>query len=522
MNKEIVSTKEPQVERLVFFLTVFIAGLCSLIYELLISTTSSYFMGDSVKQFSLVIGVYMAAMGLGSYLSKFLSGDLLDWFIKIEILLGLIGGASVPILYFSFEHLTGLEYQFIMLGLTLLIGALTGFEIPILVRILKTYYPLKANLAYVLSLDYIGALLATLLFPFLLLPFIGTFRTSIIFGLVNIALGFFIYRFFSRQLSLDRKRTIEISAIICALAFATLGLFSGKLLNHWEDNFYRSRVIYSKQSPYQKLVLTKNKEDIRLYINRIIQFSSIDEYRYHETLALVPLNVAPYKKNVLILGGGEGLLAREVLKHPEVEQITIVDLDEAVFELAKENAHLRKINQDALHHPKVKLVAQDAMNFLQNATERYDLIIADLPDPSSEAVARLYSNAFYRLVSNALSTNGIFATQASSPFHTHKAYWCIYETLKAGDFTEVYPFHTYVPSFGDWGFIMASNQKLQPKKFNSDIPCQYLDSTTVANMFFFEKDITNPGNLKINKLDQPFLLDYFLEDWEQWRKEQKN
>ena len=516
------NNEEPQIERTVFFLTVFIAGLCSIIYELLISTTSSYFMGDSVKQFSLVIGVYMAAMGLGSYLSKFISDKLVDWFIKIEILLGFIGGISVPVLYFTFEHLTALEYQFVMLGLTLLIGMLTGFEIPILVRILKTHFPLKANLAYVLSLDYIGALLATLLFPFLLLPFVGTFRTSLIFGFINVALGFFIYRFFSTQLSLERKRQLELAAIICAIGFGLLGIFSGKLLSHWEDNFYRSKVIFTKQTPYQKLAITKNKEDVRLYINRIIQFSSIDEYRYHETLAQVPMNVAKAKKKVLILGGGEGLLAREVLKYPEVEQVTIVDLDPEVFRIAKENAHVRAVNENALEHPKVKLAAEDAMNFLRSTQEQYDLILSDLPDPSNESVARLYSTAFFRLAFNVLSENGVFATQASSPFHTKKAYWCIYETLKASEFNWVYPFHTYVPSFGDWGFVLAAKQAVEPASFQETIPAKYLDAQTVEKMFYFEKDLQNPGNIKINKLDRPLLLNYFLEGWETWSKEQKN
>ena len=217
-----MAVKETKVEHVVFFLTVFIAGLCSIVYELLISTTSSYFLGDSVKQFSLTIGIYMAAMGVGSYLTKFLSDNLLEWFVKIEILLGLIGGASVPILYFTFEHLTTIEYQIIMFGLTMLIGLLTGFEIPILIRILKTYYPLKSNLAYVLSLDYIGALIATLLFPFLLLPFVGTFLTSIIFGLVNIALGLFIYRFFTKQLSVEKKTKIEITALAVSYTHLTL------------------------------------------------------------------------------------------------------------------------------------------------------------------------------------------------------------------------------------------------------------------------------------------------------------
>jgi len=509
-------------ERFLFFTTVFIAGLCSLVYELLISTTSSYFLGDSVKQFSLVIGIYMAAMGLGAYLTKFMEDNLLDWFIKVEILLGLIGGVSVPILYFVFDKVSGGEYQFIMLSLTFLIGVLTGFEIPLLVRILKTYYPLKSNLAYVLSLDYVGALGATLLFPFLLLPFVGTFRTSLIFGLINVLLGIFVYRFFSKNLSLNRKNTIERGALFCVGFFIILGFFSNKLLKHWEDSFFANQVIYSKQTPYQHLVLTQNQKDIRLYINRIIQFSSIDEYRYHEGLGLYPMGIAPYKKNVLILGGGEGLLVREVLKYDEVESVTIVDLDEEVFRLAKENPHLKRINQDALRHPKVRLVNNDAMQFLQSSNELYDVILSDLPDPSNESVARLYSTTFYKLVQSKLSATGIFATQATSVFHTRNAFWCIYETLKNSGFRAVEPYHIYVPSFGDWGFVMAANWDFDYKNLPKHISTQYLDSLQMEKMFYFEKDIANPQNLVPNRMDQPELLDYFLEDWEQWRRKKKN
>jgi len=204
-------------ERMTFFLAVFIAGLCSLIYELLISTTASYFLGDSIKQFSLTIGIYMAAMGLGSYLTRYLPDDLLGWFVKVEVLLGIIGGLSVPILYYGFDQLSVDSYQFLTLGITFLIGVLTGFEIPLLVRILKTYYPLKSNLAYVLSLDYVGALFATLLFPFLLLPFVGTFKTSIIFGAVNIILGLSIYRFFTNRLEIKKKRWMEPTMIGCLI-----------------------------------------------------------------------------------------------------------------------------------------------------------------------------------------------------------------------------------------------------------------------------------------------------------------
>ncbi|MGB0931509.1 MAG: polyamine aminopropyltransferase, partial [Chitinophagales bacterium] len=376
-------------ERLVFFLTVFIAGLCSLVYELLISTTSSYFLGDSVTQFSLTIGIYMAAMGLGSYLSQFIEDDLLDWFVKIEVLLGLTGGVSVPVLYFAFGAFSTFEYQFIMLGLTTIIGALTGFEIPLLVRILKKYYPLKSNLAYVLSLDYIGALLATLLFPFLLLPFVGIFRTSLVFGLVNVLLGLFIYRFFTQELSVKRKKGLQLGAFAVVVLFVLMGFFAGKILKHWEDNFYTSKLIYSKQTPYQHLVLTKNKDDVHLYINHIIQFSSLDEYRYHEALGLLPLNVAPKKKKVLILGGGEGLLAREVLKFEEVESVKIVDLDAAVFRLAVENTHISTLNEASLSNKKVEPIADDAMKFLKETDEKFDVILSDLPDPSNESLSRL-------------------------------------------------------------------------------------------------------------------------------------
>jgi len=516
------NTETARSENVLFFITIFLAGLCSLIYELLISTTSSYFLGDSVLQFSLTIGIYMAAMGIGSYLTKFLTGNLLESFVKVELILGLVGGASVPILYFIFDRLSPLEYQFSMLLITFLVGVLTGFEIPLLVRILKENYPLSSNLAYVLSLDYIGALIATLLFPFLLLPYLGTFRTSIVFGLINIGLGLLVYRFFTRTAPEKRKKSLELLAIAVLIFFVVLATFSGRLLNHWEDSFFTSRVVYSKQTPYQQLVVTQNKKDIRLYINRIIQFSSIDEYRYHETLGILPLHNAPYKKNILILGGGEGLLAREVLKFPEVETLTIIDLDEEVFRLAKENAHIRTLNDGALLNPKVKTIAADAMTHLIESEVLYDVIIADLPDPSNDALARLYSTAFYKLVQNHLTPNGVFATQASSPFHTRNAFWCIYETITASGFKNVYPFHTYVPSFGDWGFIMASNLKKEPTSFQTDLTTKYLEPDLVKKMFFFAKDMSNPGNLNVNQLDKPNLLHYFLEDWETFSKEKQD
>ncbi len=510
---------EPKLNKSILFFIIVIAGLCSLMYELLISTTSSYLLGDSVKQFSLIIGVYMAAMGIGSYFSKFLKKDLLTTFVYCEILLGILGGLSVPFLYFIFNYTNFLEFQALILMITFLIGMLTGLEVPLLIRFLKAYFPLKSNVAYVLGLDYIGALVATLIFPFLMLPLLGTFKTSIIFGLVNIIMGLIVYLFFTNKVTLSRNKKVEIFIGMSILGMVMSLIFSKHLLSQWEDKIFTHKVIYSKQTPYQNIVLTKNREELRLYINNIIQFSSLDEYRYHEALAHVPLCLAPYKANVLILGGGEALLAREVVKHQAVEKVTIVDLDKEMFKIAKENYALASLNEQVLQHKKVNAIVDDAMMFLQTSTEIFDIIIVDLPDPSNESLSRLYSNSFYYLLKNKLSKYGVFVTQASSVFHTNQAYWCIYETVKDVGFKNVIPYHVYVPSFGDWGYIMATDIPLDLDNYEQCVPSKYINKDIFEKMLLFENDIKNPQNLKVNKIDSPELLHYFLEDWTKWSKE---
>lgn len=506
-------------EKLALIIAVFIAGLCSIVYELLISTTSAYFLGDSVKQFSLTIGVYMAAMGAGSYLSKYLERQLLAWFVFIELALGFAGGISVPVLYLAFYDLEPWRYQVLVLSLISVIGVLTGFEIPLLARIMKEYYPLKANLANVLSLDYVGALAATLLFPFLLLPYFGLFRTGIAFGMLNIGMGFFVYRYFSAQVTAPQQRWVVALSVLVTASFAGLLIFSRPMLVAWENKAYPHQVIYAEQTPYQHLALTRNTDDLRLYINRVIQFSSRDEYRYHEALALVPAASVAHCRRVLILGGGEGLLAREVLKIPGVESITIVDLDQRVFDLATQHPAVVAVNQGALADPRVHQRADDAALFLRFDTLQYDLILADLPDPGNEAIARLYSTYFFKLARQRLAPDGVFATQATSPFHSRKAYWCIYQTIQAAGFAAVYPYHVYVPSFGDWGFVMAAHKPLQPVQYVQQAPTRYLEDALLPRLFYFDKDLRSPGQLRINTLDQPALLEYFLDDWHSWQRE---
>jgi spermidine synthase len=499
-------------ETTVLVLSIFIAGLCSLVYELLIGTASSYFLGDSVRQFSITIGLYMAAMGAGSLISRLIQQRLLSKFIAVEILLGFLGGISVPFLYLLYA--TTNLYSVGMVVMILVIGVLIGLEIPLLTRILDAYYNLKINISNVLSLDYLGALTATLLFPFLFLPFWGTFKTSLFFGLVNMSIGFMNLWCFRSQLAVSRRRFYTIASTSVCLFLGAMFIFSHSLLKHWSGSLYQDRVILTRQTPYQRLVLTKYKEDLRLFIDGNLQFSSTDEYRYHEALAHVPLGMAGHRRRVLILGGGDGLLAREVLKHDDVARIVVVDLDPEVVRIARQNPYLVALNGGSLEDPRVRIVHTDAMKFLESGTDRFDVILGDLPDPNNASLARLYSREFYRLVARRLAGDGVFATQATSVFFARRAFWCINATLQAAGL-KTRPYHVNVPSFGEWGFVAAAAFNLDRQPVRLEVPTRYLDDRTIAAMFDFPRDLT-PVPVEVATLDRPAVLDYYIAGWKYW------
>lgn len=510
-------------EKSILIISIFIAGLCSIIYELLISTTSSYFLGDSVKQFSITIGVYMAAMGIGSWLSRLFNTQLLEKFIFLEIILGLCGGISVPLLYYTFSVTSYTEYSLVMILMIMVIGILTGLEIPLLTRLMKSYYPLKINLSNVLAMDYFGALLATLIFPFFLLPILGLFKSSLVFGGINISIAFLNLWAFSDHLGITKKSVFYGASFGVLLFFATLFYFSNSLMAKWSGELYRDPIVYHEQTPYQELILTKSAhDDLRLYINNVIQFSSIDEYRYHESLVHLPMSLAKYKYNVLVLGGGEGLVARELLKYKDIEQITVVDIDEAMFKMAKEHPQIKALNKSSLSDDRVALVTDDAYNFMKSDPTLYNVIIADLPDPSQESLARLYSREFYKLITKKLAADGLFVTQATGTYHTTRSYWCIEKSMQAGGLAFTYPYHAYVPAFGDWGFILGSKYDLTPMEIELSVETKFLENHIFDKLFYFEKDLLEKKEaVKANTLDQPFILEYFLEDWKKWQPKVK-
>ena len=360
-NKNTLTSKEV----VILLLSVFIVGFCTIIYELLIGSVSSYFLGDSIKQFSLVIGLTMTAMGLGTLISRLVNKNLIYYFILIEVALAVFGGLCVPILYFAYtiEEI----YYPVMIILILIIGCLIGLEIPLLTRIMEKYYDLKDNISNVLSLDYLGAFFATLAFPFVLLPFFGIFESSVVAGFLNLVVSIINFLWFKDKIL--RKKSTKLLALVCMVFVFLAGLFvfSKELVKVWGNNIFEDKVIFSEQTPYQKLVMTRNKEDIRLFIDGNVQFSSVDEYRYHELLIHIPMSLANQRENILVLGGGDGLAARELLKYDDVKSITLVDLDKKMTDLALNNRYLKELNKDSFLNPKVKIINDDAFKYVENS-----------------------------------------------------------------------------------------------------------------------------------------------------------
>lgn len=495
--------------RLLMLTTLIISG-CSMCYELIISAVSSYLLGNSTLQYSITIGLYMAALGFGSYISKFFKKDLFNIFVTIELSIGIVGGVSSLLLFLSNIYIS--NYAVVMYLEIILIGTLAGAEIPIMTRIIEAdENDLSVTLSSIFSFDYIGGLLGAIAFPLLLLPKLGYFATSFLCGLLNIVAAMLIlWRFGERVLKI---RIYRILAAIIAF-FMVLGMiFADNISEGIEDGLYRDHIIYMEQTEYQKIVMTKHRDDVRLYIDGNCQFSTADEYRYHEALVHIPMSELDNRSEILILGGGDGLAVREVLKYDEVEKIDLVDLDSEMIRICSTNENITSINQDSLKSEKLFVHNEDAYEYLERCKKRYDLIIVDLPDPNCESLNKLYSNIFYRMCGACLKDTGVMVVQSTSPYYATKAFWCINKTIESEGFW-VKPYHLQVPAFGDWGFNMASKKELT-SDLNFDVETRYLTPENVSALFVFGKDEMDES-VEINRLTKPVLMDYYNKAVELW------
>lgn len=268
---------------------------------------------------------------------------------------------------------------------------------------------------------------------------------------------------------------------------------------------------------YNHIILTRWRNYYLFYLNGNLQFSSLDEIRYHETLVHPAMLLADSRKKVLVIGGGDGLAAREILKYHDVERLMVIDIDPAITNLARSHPVFLKLNKKSLVSPKVKIINEDGFSFIRKVKESFDVIIVDLVDPKTPSAARLYSLEFYQMCLKRLKKGGILVTQATSPFFSPQSFLCIYKTIKKAGFS-VLPLHVNVPSMGEWGFVIGK-KSFQTKRELLDTlrqrlkmmpSTEFLTPEFIKTLFVFGKGLfENLKMIKINQELNPIILNYY-------------
>ena len=499
--------------------SVFVVAACGLVYELAAGALASYLLGDSVLQFSTIIGSYLFAMGIGSWLSKYIRHQLVAQFLRIELLVAFIGGLMPALLFMAHGSLPAsadLAFRVLLYALVGLIGILAGLEIPLVMRILKAHFAprwaLSDLVSQVLTFDYLGALVVAVAFPLLFVPHLGLVRTGLFFGLLNAAVAVWVLHAFRADLRRWRAHAAACFGVVAVLVAAMAG--ADRLTTWAEDGFYGEDIVVRESSDYQRVVVTAGEAGVRLFLNGNLQFHSRDEYRYHEVLVHPALAAHGAPKRVLVLGGGDGLAVREVLKHPSVEHVTLVELDPHMTQLFARYPVLRKLNDDALLSPKLKVINTDAYTWLEarafEGGEAFDVIVIDFPDPTNFSLGKLYTTSFYQRADQALAAGGFLVVQTTSPLFARKSYWTVVATLEAVGLTTT-PLHVHVPSFGEWGFVIASRRPWQPpRKLPAGLRFLTLDG--LPALLQFPPDMARVA-AEPNRLSNQALVATFEQEW---------
>jgi spermidine synthase len=494
------------------YLNVLVIAICGLVYELLAGTVASYVLGDSVRQFSLVIGLYLSAMGVGAWLSRHVDHEARA-FVDVELGVALVGGLSAPLLFIAFARVQ--FFQLLLYATVFGVGVLVGLELPLLMRILEQRLKFRDLVARVLTFDYVGALVASLLFPILLVPELGLVRTSLLFGLCNASVGLWGTWLLGGLMTRGQVARLRVRALLVMALLTAALVQADRLTALAEDAQYADTIIHAENTPYQRIVVTRGPAGFQLFLNGNLQFSSVDEYRYHEAL-VHPAFAAhgPEVRRVLVLGGGDGLAVREILKYASVESVTLVDLDPAMTRLAQKLPPLRELNGNSLADPRVHVINEDAFVWIGHDRGAYDLAIVDFPDPNSFALGKLYTRRFYQLLRARLAPGGAAAVQATSPMFARRSYWCIVRTMEAAGLS-VHPYQLAVPAFGVWGFALARAQAFAPPARAPELPLRYLNDEAMAAMFLFSRDL-GPVPVEVNRLDNQALVRLYEQEWRRY------
>ncbi len=498
-------------------IALFATGLSGIVAEYVLSTLATYFLGDSVFQWTMIVSIMLFSMGLGSRISKYLLKNLIEKFVLIEFVLSFLAAFVSVITYLSAAFI-GIE-GLVIYSLSVIIGLLIGMEIPLVIRLNDKYESLRSNISSAMENDYYGSLLGGVFFAFVGLPYLGLTYTPFILGTVNLSVALTLMFMLWKQLEKKTRVKLGSAAIIVVLLLSTGSIFAKRTIEYGENRRYADKVIYTEQTPYQRITITQSHGEFWLFINGNQQLSTIDEVMYHEPLVHPVMRLSPDAKDILVLGGGDGGAVREILKYNTVKSITLVDLDPAMTQLGQTYPLLVEMNQNAMNHPMVEIINTDGYNYLEDSKKFFDAIIIDLPDPKSIELGRLYSYEFYKICYRQLRPHGIIITQAGSPYYAAKAFNCIDKTMEEAGFTTA-PLHNQVVTLGEWGWVMGAKEisksrlkeKLQELDFEG-VETRWInkDAMTLITSFGKAAFPEATDSVEINKIHNPVLYKYYLD-----------
>lgn len=500
---------------------LFATGLSGIVAEYILSTLATYFLGDSVFQWTMVLSMMLFAMGLGSRISKYMDKHLFERFIIIEFALSLLASFCALITYQMAAYTDFLHI--LIYGLAVLVGLFIGMEIPLVMRINNEYEALKVNISAVMEKDYFGSLAGGLFFAFVGVPYLGLTYTPFVLGSINFLVAVVLYWRFRDIVHKPIRIPLAATTVLVFLMIGAGTYFAEPIIRFGEQKRYTDKVIFSKLTRYQQIVVTQFKEYYWLYLNSHQQLSTLDEHLYHEPLVHPPMKLAKAPQDVLILGGGDGCAVREVLKYPTVKSVTLIDLDSVMTNMGKYHPIFRSLNKEAFFDEKVKVINTDAFTHLADvSTQFWDVIIIDFPDPRNIELNRLYTLEFYRHCRNHLRPNGVMITQAGSPYYAAMAFRSVEKTMRAAGLN-VIPLHNQVLTMGEWGWVMGSRSVpedsikgvLQQVRYD-DIETQWINNEAMKLITSFGKEVIkiDTARVEVNKVHDPVL--YRLYNDGQW------
>lgn len=545
---------------ILLILTMAILAGCGLIYEYLLSHYAGRVLGVMESTIYTMIGLMIVSMGLGAFAARKVRCAF-NGFVWLELIIALLGSSAILIIggliaitqifpqliadMFSLppdmKPQGGLFKQLSWLAFNspyffgVILGFFIGMEIPLIARIREHIHQqhLANNLGTIYGADYVGAGIGAAIWVIFLLS-IDISKAAAITASLNLVAGsFFILRYWQQ---LTWRKTFV--GLHCGLALLIVLIFSygNQWLNQMNSLLYLDKVVHTDKTRYQQLTFTERhmgleqNNIINFYLNGRLQFSSIDEHIYHDYLVAPVMAGSARHDKILIIGGGDGLALRDVLRY-NPKEVTLIDLDSELIDIFKQpkglvnprlSRQILQLNKQSLQDERVTIVPADAfiaINKLLQNRQVFDAIIVDLPDPSHPDLNKLYSVNFYARLKLLLSGDGLIAIQSTSPYHAKDSFISIGKTLAAAKFAHVEQYHDNVPSFGEWGWTIASKSGASPltrlnKLVELPVAHQWLNLAILKAAFIFPNDFyQNKDDIGINILGSNTIYQLHQKAW---------